>query len=306
LLYLLIMGCTASGKGKLAFELAQRLAGEILSIDSMKVYRRMDIGTAKPDIENRKAIKHYLVDVCEPYESFSLGRYVELADEAIAKMQSRNCPVIAVGGTAMYIRGLLEGIFDGPGADPEIRAKLKREASEFGLEVLHKRLAEIDLAAAQRIHPNDGKRIIRALEVYELTGKAVTSLQQQFKSGKYRQDWKLVGIRRDKEDGNHRINMRVKNMIEKGLVREVEGLLAEERGMSPQAAQGVGYAEVIEHLNGKMNLEDTIEKIKINTRRFAKSQRTWFRSFEGVNWIDVTSETTVTSVADRVMESLGL
>jgi tRNA dimethylallyltransferase len=303
---LLIMGCTASGKSKLAFELARRLQGEILSIDSMKVYRRMDIGTAKPSPAAREAIRHHLMDIVEPSESFSLGRYVELADEAIRQMEEADIPIIAAGGTAMYIRGLLEGVFDGPPADPELREKLNREAQNETLESLHKRLAGVDPVTAQRVHPNDQKRIIRALEVYELTGKPISSFQQQFRSGNYRHDWKLIYLYRDKEEGNHRINMRVKRMIEEGLVEEVKSLLSEPAGLSPQASQAVGYAEIIEYLRRKCKLDEAIEKIKINTRRFAKSQRTWFRSFTGINRFDVGQEVDVTSLAERIMKHFNL
>ncbi len=298
---LLLMGCTASGKGKLAFELARRLGGEILSIDSMKVYRRMDIGTAKPSAANRLAVKHYLIDVVEPSESFSLGRYVELADQAIRQIQQAGRSVIAAGGTAMYIRGLLEGVFDGPPADLELRERLKRQAEAESLESLHQRLARVDAVTAQRVHPNDMKRIVRALEVYELTGQPISLFQQQFRSGKYRQDWKLIYLYREKEEGNRRINMRVKRMIDEGLVEEVKGLLAEPAGLSPQAAQAVGYAEIIEHLHRRLKLDEAIEQIKINTRRFAKSQRTWFRSFVGVNRFEVGAEEDAVSLADRIM-----
>ncbi|MCK5270696.1 MAG: tRNA (adenosine(37)-N6)-dimethylallyltransferase MiaA, partial [Sedimentisphaerales bacterium] len=268
---ILIMGCTACGKGKLAFELAKRVGGHILSVDSMKVYRRMDIGTAKPDSATREAVRHYMIDIVEPHdESFSLGRFVELAEQAITEAQKQQRPIIAVGGTALYIRGLLEGVLDGPSSDPDIRDRLKQEADDVGLAALHKRLCCVDPDAGQRIHPNDAKRIIRALEVYELTGKSISSFQKQFRSGQYKHNWRLIGLRRDKEEGSHRINQRVKRMIEQGLVDEVKSLLAEPNGLSPQAAQAVGYAEIIDHIEGKISLADAVEKIKINTRRFAK------------------------------------
>lgn len=303
---LLIMGCTAGGKGKLAFELARRVGGEILSVDSMKVYRRLDIGSAKPGSTARKVIRHHLIDVVEPFESFSLGRYVELADAAIKEMRRRSCPVIGVGGTALYIRGLLEGIFDGPAADMELRDRLKAEAAEEGGQSLYERLGWVDAAAAERLHPNDTKRIIRALEVYELTGKPISLLQRQFHSGNYRHDWRLIGLRRDTEAANRRINGRVKKMLEAGLVGEVASLLAEPKGLSPQAAQALGYAEIIEHLQGKLSLAEAIEKIKINTRRFAKRQRTWFRSFRDVTWFDVNGEEDASQLAERVTKRLKL
>jgi len=300
-----ILGCTGCGKGSLGFEIARRWGGEIVSIDSMKVYRRMDVGTAKPSPERRAAVRYHLVDVVEPFESFSLGKYIELADAAIADIEGRGRPIIAVGGTAMYIKGLLEGIFDGPPADADIRRKLQRQMQQIGADVLHKRLAEVDPMSAERIHPNDTKRILRALEVYELTGRGISSFQRQFGSGKYRHDWKIIGLRRGKEDNNHRINQRVKRMVEAGLVEEVKSLLAEPKGLiSDQAGQAVGYAEIIEYHNGDVSLEKAIENIKINTRHLAKHQRTWFRSFRDVCWFDLTPDETVDNLADRIVTTL--
>jgi len=303
---LLIMGCTAGGKGRLAFELARRLTGEILSIDSMKVYRGMDIGTAKPSRQVMDAIRHHLIDVVEPHESFSLGRYLELAQEAIASLQENNCPIIAVGGTAMYIKGLLEGIFDGPAADLKLREGLKEQAAVLGLGRLHERLRQVDPSAADRIHPNDARRIIRALEVYELTGRPISSYQRQFDSGRFQYNWRLIGLRRQKEDLSRRINLRVKNMIEQGLVGEVESLLARPFPLSPQASVAVGYSEIIDYLAGRLTLEQAIEKIKINTRRLAKGQRTWFRRFPAVEWFDVAADDTADGLADEVMHRLNL
>jgi len=302
----LILGCTASGKGKLAFEIARRLGGEILSVDSMKVYRRMDIGTAKPDRLRRRLIPHHLIDVVEPWESFSLGKFIEHAEKAIADIRRRQRPIIAVGGTAMYLRGLLEGIFDGPPADPQLRAQLREQAAQHGWAHLHNRLRAVDPTAAANIHPNDAKRITRALEVYEQTGQPISSLQRQFRSGRYKYPWTMIGLRRDKQDGNHRINQRVKFMIQSGLVDEVRRLLDDPRGLSPQASQAVGYAEIIAHLNGEYSLEKAVELIKINTRRFAKRQRTWFRGFTGVHWFDLTPDEEVNNLADRVMHRLGI
>ena len=296
---LLITGCTACGKGTLAFELARRWGGQILSIDSMKVYRRMDIGTAKPNLTARQTIKHHLIDVVEPHELFSLGRYIELADQTIADIQTESHPIIAVGGTAMYIRGLIEGIFDGPPADPQLRDKLNRQAADDGSEKLHQQLTRVDPAAGRRIHPNDLKRIVRALEVYELTGRPISSFQRQFRSGRYRHPWRLIGLSRSREDNNSRINTRVKHMIDRGLLAEVQALLNAPAGLADQAAQAVGYAEIIAHLAGKLTLDQAVEQIKINTRRLAKSQRTWFRSFTGMLGLDVEPDETADSLADR-------
>ncbi len=284
---ILILGVTASGKGRLAFDLAQSLDAEIISIDSMKVYRRMDIGTAKPPQEARQRIKYHLIDIVEPSDSFSVGVFRDAALGAIEQIKSRNMPVIAVGGTALYIKALLYGLFEGPGTDQQIRAELKARAQAQGLAELYRELTKIDPTAAERINPNDSKRIIRALEVYQLTGKPISSLQKQWDSSQTKHDWTIIGLRREKTEESKRINSRVKKMIVAGFVDEVKSLLAEEKPLSKQARCAIGYAEIIEYLNGQIELEEATELIKKNTRRLAKNQRTWFKTFKNVHWLDI-------------------
>ena len=284
---ILILGVTGSGKSRLAFDLAESIGAEIISIDSMKVYRRMDIGTAKPPKAARERIKYHLIDVIEPSNSFSVGLFLELAYAAIEQIESFNKPIIAVGGTSLYIKALLYGLFEGPGTDEQIRARLGRQAEDKGLEYLYQELKKIDSIAAKRIHPNDRKRIVRALEVYEITGKPISSLQEQFEAEKSIHNWNIIGLRREKAVENKQINARVKKMIDAGLVDEVKSLLAEDKPLSRQARCAIGYAEIIEYLNGRINLEDAIELIKRNTRRLAKNQRTWFKTFKNVNWLDI-------------------
>jgi len=292
---ILILGVTASGKGRLAFDLAESLgADEIISIDSMKVYRRMNIGTAKPPQKVRQRIKYHLIDIVEPSDSFSVGAFRDAAMGAIEQIKSRNKPVIAVGGTALYIKALLYGLFEDPGTNEQIRAELKSRAETQGLAELHRELTKIDPVAAERIHHNDSKRIIRALEVYALTGKPISSLQQQWnkRNTPYAirntiNDWTIIGLRRQKTEESKRINRRVKKMLEVGLVDEVKSLLAEEKPLSRQAQCAIGYAEIIEYLNGQTSLEEATELMKKNTRRLAKNQRTWFKTFKSVNWLDL-------------------
>ncbi len=296
---LLILGVTASGKGHLAFDLAESLGAEIISIDSMKVYRQMDIGTAKPPREARERIKYHLIDVVEPSEAFSVGKFLDLAYDAMKQTKVSKKRIIAVGGTALYIKALLYGLFEGPGSDKQIRAELQAEAEKQGLEELYRRLAEIDPATAERIGRKDRKRIIRALEVYKITGKPISSLQRQFDAEKPLHDWTIIGLRREKSVENSRINQRVKKIIEAGLVDEVKGLLSEEKPLSQQARCAIGYAEIIDHLNGKISLEDAVELIKKNTRRFAKNQRTWFKTFKNVNWLDIAPDEQPEKVLNR-------
>jgi len=284
---ILILGVTASGKGRLAFDLAESLDAEIISIDSMKVYRRMDIGTAKPPQEARQRVKYHLIDIVEPSDSFSVGAFRDAALGAIEQIKSRNKPIIAVGGTALYIKALLYGLFEGPGTNQKIRAELRSRAEAEGLVELYSELTKIDPVAAERINPNDSKRIIRALEVYQLTGKPISRLQKQWDRHDTKHDWTIIGLRREKTDTSGRINKRVKRMIAAGFVDEVKSLLAEEKPLSKQARCAIGYVEIIEYINGKIELEEATELIKKNTRRLAKNQRTWFKTFKNVHWLDI-------------------
>ena len=295
----LIPGVTASGKGRLAFDLAKTIGGEIISIDSMKVYRRMDIGTAKPPKEALAALKYHLIDVVEPSEPFSVGVFLDLAYEAIEQIKRRKRKIIAVGGTALYIKALLYGLFEGPGTDEQIRAQLRQRAQAEGLEQLYRELAEIDPSAAERIGRSDRKRIIRALEVYKITGKPISSLQQQFNAERPKDNWTIIGLRREKTDTSSRINKRAKKMIAAGLVDEVKSLLAEEEPLSQQARCAIGYSEIIDYLNGKTSLEDATELIKKNTRRLAKNQRTWFKTFKNVNWLNIDAEEPSEKIFER-------
>jgi len=307
---ILILGVTASGKGRVAFELAKNMGAEIVSIDSMKVYRRMDIGTAKPPKEARQRIRYHLIDVIEPSESFSVGKFLDLAYDAIEQITGHNKHIIAVGGTALYIKAFLYGLFKGPAADQQIRIELKKRAETEGLKHLYQELTQVDPVAAERISPKDAKRIIRALEVYQLTGKPISSFQKQWDSlavnGTATNDrgqnsgWTIIGLGREKTEESRRINARVKKMIADGLVDEVNSLLAEEKPLSPQARSAIGYAEIIDYLNGRHSLEEAVELIKRNTRRLAKHQRTWFKTFRNINWIDIEPDESAEKILSRV------
>jgi len=300
----LIIGCTAGGKGSLGRELARRLGGQIVSVDSMKIYRRMDIGTAKPSRALRREIPHHCIDVVEPSASFSAAQFVALADRAIDKIVSAGSVALAVGGTSLYIKALSEGLFEGPSADEQTRRRLRARAAEEGLAALHAELSAIDAEAARRIHPNDQRRIVRALEVYQATGQTITELQRQWDAGRSRYDAVFIGLRRGRADQARRINRRVKMMMEAGLRDEVASLLAEPAGLSRQAAQAVGYAEMIDHLRGKCSLDQAFERIKINTRRLAKKQRTWHRRFRDVTWFDAAPDESTEALATRVIEKV--
>jgi len=302
--HILILGVTGTGKGRLAFDLAKQIGAEIISIDSMKVYRRMDVGTAKPPKDARSRIKYHLIDVAEPSDSFSAGLFLDAAYAAIEQINSRNKPLIAVGGTALYIKALLYGLFESPAANEQIRSQLRQRAKTEGPEQLYEELAKVDSTTARRIHPNDSKRIIRALEVYQLTRKPISQLQQQWKN-QAAHDWTIIGLQRQKTDTNTRINRRVKKMISAGFVDEVKSLLAEDKPLSKQARCAIGYTEIINHLNGKTTLQEATELIKKNTRRLAKNQRTWFKTFRNINWLDIEPDEPVEQILNRTKQLLN-
>lgn len=270
----------------------------------MKVYCRMGIGTAKPPREARAAIKHHLIDIVEPSDSFNVGLFLEHSSSAIKQIKRRNSPIVAVGGTALYIKALLYGLFEGPGTDQKIRSVLQERAKNEGLERLYRELEKVDPLAAENIHPNDAKRIIRALEVYKITGGPISSLQQQWKHDT-KHHWTIIGLQREKTDVSHRINSRVKKMIAADLVDEVKSLLAEDKPLSKQARCAIGYAEIIDYLNGKIGLEDATELIKKNTRRLAKNQRTWFKTFKNVHWLDIEPEEPLEKTLTRTITLLS-
>ena len=298
---LVITGPTASGKERLALAVAGRLGGEIISADSMKVYRGLDVGTAKPSADQRAAVPHHLLDVADPDETFSAARWLELAEAAIADAGVRGRAAVVSGGTPFYLKALLEGLFEGPDADPALRRRLRAEAEADGTGHLHARLREVDPVAAGRIHPNDLRRIVRALEVHEKTGRPISALQRQW--GERRPEYRplLVALRRTPEDLTHRITDRVRRMLEAGLVEEVRSLLARHGELAKGPRQALGYAEVLAHLAGDLAEADLEGAIVAHTRQFARRQMSWLRRFEGVRWLDAASDTPADALADRVV-----
>jgi tRNA dimethylallyltransferase len=301
--FLVITGQTASGKEGAALAAAQRLGGEIVSLDSMKVYRGLDIGTAKASAADRRRVPHHLLDVVNPWEKFSAARWAELTEAALGEIRARGRVAIVSGGTILYLKALLYGLFEGPAADAALRAELEAEAKRLGVTSLHARLATVDPAAAGRIHPNDLRRIVRALEVQQLTGCPISQLQGQF--GRVRPGLApvVVALRRGREDLIRRIDERVERMLAAGFEDEVRRLLAAPGGLSMEAAQAVGYREMIDLIEGRRPREVLAAEIKKNTRRFAKQQMTHLRSLAGVEWLDVAEGEGVEAVATRVVEA---
>jgi tRNA dimethylallyltransferase len=296
---IVILGPTASGKSALALELAAKIHAEILSVDSMQVYRGMNIGTAKPTIKQQRGIPHHLINAVNPSENFSVARFVELADEIIADAQKRGAGIIATGGTPMYFKALFQGLFEGPSADESIRARLR----QLDGPTLHGMLQAADPAAAARIESADQRRLIRALEVHELTGHAISTLQQQWNAdAKPRHSAIWFGLLWEKEPLNRRINARVKEMISAGWVEEVRRLLRYP-DLSKTAGEATGYRELIQHVTGQLSLEDAVEQIKIATRQLARRQMKWFRRFPRVHWL--AGENQVDDNVRQIMQVLG-
>ncbi|MXY26802.1 tRNA (adenosine(37)-N6)-dimethylallyltransferase MiaA [Candidatus Poribacteria bacterium] len=281
-----LLGPTAVGKTEIAIQLAQRLNAEIISVDSRQIYRQMDIGTAKPNPEEQQAARHHLIDCVDISQSFSVADYQRLADTAIADIQNRGKRVLLVGGAGLYFRAIVDGLFEGPGANPALRERLEGEAAQHGVDVLHQRLRACDPVSADRIHPNNIIRVIRALEVYELTGTPMSVLQQQWHPEKQRYPFIAFCLTMPRALLYRRIEQRVDIMLANGLIAEVEALLAAGYSRDTVALQSFGYRELIAYLDGECTYMEAVAQLKQNTRRFAKRQLTWFRKDTRLEWID--------------------
>lgn len=286
-----IVGPTASGKTRLSVALAEALDGEIISFDSMQIYRGMDIGTAKPTVEERCGIPHHMIDIADPREDYSVSRFVEEADRILQDILSRGKSVILVGGTGLYIDSLMKGLEFAPLPQSGVREELTRIAQEQGIEVLMDRLRAVDPASAERIHPSNQKRVIRALEIYLESGKTMTqhNLETQEKPPKYEPLW--IGLDYvNREALYDRINRRVDLMVEQGLLEELRELLSQ--GIPPEATsmQAIGYKELLGYIGGECTLEEATDLLKQSSRRYAKRQRTWFRRNPKVNWLMLEDE----------------
>jgi len=281
-----ILGPTGVGKTAMALELADRWGGEIVSADSMQVYRQMDIGTAKPTPEERRRIPHHLLDVVDPDEPFDVSRYIRLANGIIADLQREEKPVFVVGGTGLYIRALLGGLIDGPGADEVLRRELKQEMHHKGKAHLYQRLRTRDPMAADRIDPHDGVRIIRALEVLELTGRSIVAHQQEHRFREAPYKVLRVGLCLDRERLNDRIERRTDRMIADGFAEEVRRLLDTGYKESLKPMQSLGYRNMVSFLSGRQSLGEAVRLIKRDSCRYAKRQMTWFAADREVGWVD--------------------
>ncbi len=296
-----LTGPTASGKTTVGLELAHRLNAEIISLDSMAIYRGMNIGTAKPTTEQQRKVRHHLIDIREPTERFSVSDYLSATAAAMDTIRAQGKEVLFVGGTPLYLKALLRGMFEGPPADEAFRQQVLQEAEQVGMEALHARLEQVDPLSAARVHPRDVRRIVRALEVYTLTGQPISHQQLQFDEGSPADRCRVFVLDWPREQLYRRIDARVANMFQAGLVEEVRGLLELYRQLSTTARQAVGYQEVERHLRENFPLEATIQITQTRTRQFAKRQLTWFRSLCECRWLPRDAGQSAEQLADQIL-----
>jgi tRNA dimethylallyltransferase len=294
---LYLVGPTASGKTAVALELARRIDAEIVSADSMQVYRALDIGTAKPTPAERAAVPHHLIDVVNLTEPFNVARYVALARAAIADIQRRGKRLLIVGGSGLYLRALAQGLCDLPEADPALRAELEATGCERALDELRR----VDPEAAAQIDPRNSRRIVRALEICRLTGRKASDLRREWTPDALPL---MRGLQRDRADLRARCDARVEAMFRAGLVAETQSLLARGLAENRTARQALGYKEVIAHLRGELSLDETIARVKAHTRQFAKRQLTWFRHQARVDWLPIAPTDTPSAIADQLVRKM--
>ncbi len=299
-----IVGPTAIGKSRIGIEIAKALQTEILTADSCQVYRGMDIGTDKPTIAERQGIPHRLIDLVEPDESFNVGDFRRHALQEISRLHRQGLLPLIVGGTGLYIRGLLRGLCPGPPANWSIRQALRQEATEQGWPFLHEKLQKVDPDLARRLHPNDQPKVLRGLEVYHTLGIPLSKFQQEHRFQETRYPFLLIGLTMERQHLYRRIDARVEWEIEKGLVQETQNLL--KRGYSRQlgSMKGLGYRQFAGFLAGDSSYEETVRLLKRDTRHFAKRQMTWFRKEPGIHWITVNESEVPMQAAERILNKI--
>ncbi|MBI4558531.1 MAG: tRNA (adenosine(37)-N6)-dimethylallyltransferase MiaA [Candidatus Hydrogenedentes bacterium] len=302
---LAVVGPTASGKTALAIELAERLDTEIISADSMQVYKGMEIGTAAPTAEERARVKHHFVGFLDPGEFFSAGEYQKAARAVVTRLNADGKIAVAVGGSGLYIRALLDGLFEGPAKDDRVRERLHREAEEHGVGNLYERLGTIDPAYAWSINENDRRRVVRALEVYELTGQPLSKFYEAQRARPSALVANQIALDWPRHELYERINRRADHIFTRGFVAEVKGLVNAGYQKQLDRLRSLGYRETAAYLRGECTLEEAKERMKQNTRRFAKRQLTWFRADKRVHWLPVIADETPAACAARILIWIG-
>ncbi len=283
---IVLTGATGSGKSALALECAERIGAEIVAMDSMTLYRGLSVGTAKPSVADRERVRHHLIDVLDPWESASVAWWLDRAAEAIADIQGRGRVALFVGGTPLYLKSLFFGLFEGPVADRQLRDRLAAEADRDGLAGLHTRLAAVDPVTAARLHPNDRRRVIRALEVWELTGRPISEWQREWREdGTRGVGPKVYCIDRPRQELYDRIDRRVSDMLEAGWLDEAQRLRQLTPAISREVSVAIGYRELFAFLDGLAAWEETVRAIRQRTRNFAKRQLTWFRHLTSCRFV---------------------
>ena len=298
-----LTGVTACGKTCVGIELAKLLDAEILSLDSMSIYRGMDIGTAKPTPAEQAVVVHHLLDICDPQEEFNVAQYIKIAESTVADIRTRGKAILFVGGTPLYLKSILRGLFDGPPANWKLREEIEAEVGQFGQASLFTRLEQVDPVAAAQIHPNDTRRLVRALEVYWATGQPISHQQLEFEEGFAAHQCRVFVLRRERSEQHRRIECRVEAMIAAGLVDEVIGLTSAGCKLGRTASQAVGYREVLDYLEQKVDLGEMTDRIKSRTRRFSKRQGTWFRSLRECRFVDIEGETDPGILAEQILKT---
>ena len=305
---LALVGPTAVGKTELSLRLAQDLDGEIISTDSMQIYKGMDIGTAKASAKERDIVPHHMIDIIEPDQEFSVADFQSQVDQLIPKIADRDKLPMLVGGTGLYVKSVIQGfIFPEMETDWELRNRLEEEAEEHGTEHVHDKLKEVDPKLADKLHPNDLRRVIRGIEVYRKTGKTTTHFKQKAKERPPRYEAVKIGLYRDRDKLYERINERVELMMDQGLLKEVKSLYQQGYDLELTSMQALGYKQLINYFEGEYDLEEAIRLIKRDTRHFAKRQLNWFKRDDSIKWFDVGEyqfEDLVAEVKEEIKQEL--
>ena len=296
-----LTGPTASGKSRVAMDLASKINAEIISVDSMAVYRGMDIGTAKPTCDQRERVPHHLIDVVEPTCDYSVSQFVVEAHAKAEEIRSRGRKVLLVGGTPLYLKTLICGMFLGPPADWQFRAAVEADVAEFGIESLRRRLELVDPLSAFKILPGDVRRMTRALEVAKITGRPLSHWQNQFEQMSQPKGCKSFVLAWERSALHHRVNRRVEEMFHRGLLEEVETLISKYGQLGRTASQAVGYKEPIEFLSGLVDRTAMVEKVKAHTRQFVRRQEIWFRSMPMIERLPIGNEKELEKAADNAL-----
>ena len=299
-----LVGPTAIGKSRVGLQVAKALGTEVLTADSTQVYRGMDIGTDKPSQLERQEVPHRLIDLVNPDESFNAGEYRRYAVAEIQRLHLEHRIPLVVGGTGLYIRALLRGLWSGPPVNWTLRRELEKEAQQQGLAALYQELGEVDPLIAQRVHPNDCVKVLRALEIYRQTGLSASQVHQEHGFQEHPFSALLLGLNMDREGLYRRIDDRVHVEIDKGLVEETRRLLAQGYSRNLTSMKSLGFRQMAGFLEGEYDFEEAIRRLKRDTRHFAKRQMTWFRKESNIEWLEVSPDETLTKITDRVLDRI--